>query len=150
MTLFTDPRWEPYGLLREAYLVVTARVDAVVSPAGGSDPALSDLLFRLARTPSHALRSTDITRALATSTTRTTRLVDEAERRGWVARRPHPDDRRAVLVSLTPDGLAEATRRGHLALEVAQRCIHDVLEPEAIEQMTAALRTLRDANLGEA
>ena len=147
MSLFTDPRWDAYGMLREAYLVVTARIDAVVSPGGGAEPALSDLLFRLARTPAHALRSTDITRALATSSTRTTRLVDEAERRGWVSREPHPEDRRATLVVLTAAGLAEGTRRGRLAIDATQQYVQGVLQPDEVETLTTVLRKLRDANL---
>lgn len=36
-----------------------------------------------------------------------TTLVDRLERAGWVRRRPNPDDRRSVLVELTPEGAAE-------------------------------------------
>jgi DNA-binding MarR family transcriptional regulator len=35
-----------------------------------------------------------------------TSLLDTLERRGWVERTPNPDDRRSVLVSITPSGLA--------------------------------------------
>jgi len=40
----------------------------------------------------------------------TTVLVDDLERRGLVARAPHPGDRRAKLVTLTPAG-QDAVRR---------------------------------------
>ena len=133
-------------MLREAYLTVTANIDRIVSPGGPAEPALSDLLFRLARTPSHALRTVDITRALATSSTRTTRLVDEAESRGWVQRGSDPADRRAIVVSLTDDGLDEARRRGQLAMEATQRHVHGVLTAAEVEAMTRVLHTLRDAN----
>jgi DNA-binding MarR family transcriptional regulator len=33
-------------------------------------------------------------------------LVDDLERRGYVRRRPDPEDRRAKLIVLTPRGLA--------------------------------------------
>ncbi|MEV1005312.1 MarR family transcriptional regulator [Nonomuraea sp. NPDC050202] len=144
--LFGDPRWEAYGMLREAYLAVTRNIDADVSPAGDFDASISDLLFRLARTPGHALRTVDITRALATSTTRTTRLLDTAEERGLVTRQAHPEDRRAILVTLTPDGLEEARRRGALGLASAQRHIYDVLTDEEVAVMIPILRRIRDAN----
>ncbi|BCK55296.1 MarR family winged helix-turn-helix transcriptional regulator [Nocardia wallacei] len=144
--LFCDPRWDPYGLLREAYLSVTRHIDAQVSPAGDMDAAISDLLFRLARTPDYSLRAIDITRALATSTTRTTRVVDFAQAQGFVVRAPHPTDRRATVVSLTAGGMAEARRRGVVALDAAQRYIHDILSPAEIDAMTALLRKLRDGN----
>lgn len=145
--LFTDPRWEAYGLLREAYLALTRRIDAEVSPAGDLDASISDLLFRLARTPGRALRTVDITRALATSTTRTTRLLDTAEARGLVTRSPHLTDRRATLVTLTDSGLREARTRGAVALRSAQQHIYDQVTPEEVETMTRILRKLRDANI---
>jgi DNA-binding MarR family transcriptional regulator len=43
---------------------------------------------------------------LALTSGAVTMLVDRLERAGWVTRRPHPKDRRAVLLALT----AEATR----------------------------------------
>ncbi|MEU4332801.1 MarR family winged helix-turn-helix transcriptional regulator [Nonomuraea dietziae] len=144
--VFADPRWESYGMLREAYLTVTRRIDADVSPEGDLDAAISDILFRLARTTGHCLRTVDITRALATSTTRTTRLLDATQARGLVERGPHPTDRRAIMVTLTEEGLAEARRRGGLALASAQRHIYDTLTADEVSTMIALLRKLRDAN----
>ncbi|MGW7194667.1 MarR family winged helix-turn-helix transcriptional regulator [Streptomyces chryseus] len=144
--LFSDPRWDTYGMLREAYLAVTRHIDAEVSPGGDIDASISDLLFRLARTPGHALRAVDITRALATSTTRTTRLLDTAEKHGLVTRSAHPNDRRATLVTLTEEGMTEARKRGTVALSSAQRHIHDVLTADEVAAVTDILRKLRDAN----
>jgi DNA-binding MarR family transcriptional regulator len=39
-----------------------------------------------------------------------TGLVDSLQGQGWVERRPHPTDRRATLVHLTPHGESAATR----------------------------------------
>ena len=39
-----------------------------------------------------------------------TGVLDRLERRGFVARAPHPDDRRSVLVQLTGDGERAAER----------------------------------------
>ena len=39
-----------------------------------------------------------------------TLIVDDLEERGLVERRPHPDDRRAKLVSLTRAGRAAVTK----------------------------------------
>ena len=142
--LFSDPRWDAFGLFREAYLAVSSRIDAEVSAAGDLDPSLTDLVFRLARTPGRALRAVEITRSLSTTTTRTTRLIDEAEQRGLVVRAPHPSDRRAVLVTLTDDGLAAARHLGHVALEAAQRHVHDRLSPKETAAFERLLRRLRE------
>jgi DNA-binding MarR family transcriptional regulator len=44
------------------------------------------------------------------STASTTKLLDRLERAGHVARRPHPTDRRAVTVEITPDTHREVRR----------------------------------------
>jgi len=143
--LFRDSRWDTFGLLREAYLAVSVLIDAEVTADGGLPPDLADLVFRLARTPGHTLKTIEITRSLATTTTRTTRLVDQAQQRGLVRRLAHPSDRRATLVQLTDDGLAAATAAGRVALQAAQRHVHDVLDDATIAQLTRVLRQLRDA-----
>jgi DNA-binding MarR family transcriptional regulator len=51
-----------------------------------------------------------------------TLLVDRLERAGWVSRRPHPSDRRAVVVELSPGALArvpKALADFHSAIEKA-------------------------------
>ena len=50
---------------------------------------------------------------LALTSGAVTMLVDRLERAGWVARRPHPTDRRAVLLTLTD----EATRTAPAGLD---------------------------------
>jgi DNA-binding MarR family transcriptional regulator len=37
-----------------------------------------------------------------------TAMLDLLERRGWIRRTPNPDDRRSVLIEITPDGRATA------------------------------------------
>jgi DNA-binding MarR family transcriptional regulator len=37
-----------------------------------------------------------------------TAMLDLLERRGWIRRIPNPDDRRSVLIEITPDGRATA------------------------------------------
>ena len=45
-----------------------------------------------------------LSEALAADPPYVTLMIDDLEERGLVERRPHPDDRRAKLVSLTPAG----------------------------------------------
>jgi DNA-binding MarR family transcriptional regulator len=60
--------------------------------------ALEFLLHNGARPPRLIAARTGLSR------TSTTALVDRLATAGWVARRPHPRDRRSVLVELTDDG----------------------------------------------
>jgi DNA-binding MarR family transcriptional regulator len=56
------------------------------------------------------LSPTVIAERLIVTTASVTSLLDTLEKRGMVRRRPHPDDRRRVLVELTPQGQAVLDR----------------------------------------
>jgi len=56
---------------------------------------------------------------LRISTASTTKLLDRLERAGHVVRRPHPTDRRAVVVEITPETQAEVRRT--MGLQHARR-----------------------------
>jgi DNA-binding MarR family transcriptional regulator len=63
----------------------------------------------------------ELSQALRRTPRHVTSLIDSLEEQGWVARGPHPTDRRAVLVRLTDRGaataaeMAERRRRAALA-----------------------------------
>lgn len=75
----------------------------------------------------------------ATATT----LVSTLESRGWVARASDPDDRRKVVVSLTPDGRATllASQR---VVESAMADLLSQLTQDQLEQLHDGLSVLRD------
>lgn len=50
----------------------------------------------------------ELTSRLSTEKPYTTLIVDDLEKRGYVARSAHPDDRRSKIVALTPAGVAAA------------------------------------------
>jgi DNA-binding MarR family transcriptional regulator len=68
-----------------------------VSAAGGL--ALGMLRDRGPMSPSELGERLIVTRATVTG------LLDSLERRGFVRRTPNPDDRRGLIVEITPDGL---------------------------------------------
>ena len=74
-----------------------------------------------------------------------TRIVNGLEARGFVARRPHPDDRRQCLVTLSDEGrkilLANRRRRDEwLAIRIAQ------LAPTEREVLREAIEILEKVN----
>jgi DNA-binding MarR family transcriptional regulator len=71
-------------------------------------------------------------------------IVDDLEGRGLVARTPHPDDRRAKLVSLTDDGRAAAARANAILGEppAAMRA----LPPDELATLARVLEKIRDAD----
>jgi len=67
----------------------------------------------LRRLKTEALTLRALALALSADPPYVTLMIDDLEERGLVERRPHPEDRRAKLVSLTPAGreaVAEADR----------------------------------------
>ena len=82
------------------------------------------------------LRQMDLTERLRLSKSTVSRLVDGMAARGWVERRPAPDDGRGVLLFLTASGLevagrlekARALRLGELLEAVPADRREDVIE----------------------
>lgn len=75
------------------------------------------------------LSPTAIAERLIVTTASVTSLLDTLERRGLVERQPDPDDRRRLLIVITPEGKA----------------IVDQFLPEVVALQTAALATLTEA-----
>jgi DNA-binding MarR family transcriptional regulator len=73
-----------------------------------------------------------------------TALVDSLEAEGLVRRKPHPTDRRATVIELTEDGTAAACETVLIPQMGAMSCLFTDLEPEAQDQFSAALATLRE------
>ncbi|MFG3253358.1 MarR family winged helix-turn-helix transcriptional regulator [Streptomyces sp. NPDC048172] len=96
-------------------------------------------------TPGGLLKS-----AMVTSGAITNRL-DKLERKGYVERYPDPDDRRAVRVRLTDEGLAVVDRAVEAHTENEQRMLAALKEPERTA-LESALRhllvSLGDTRLG--
>ena len=73
-----------------------------------------------------------------------TAMVDALEDAGLVVRQPHPTDRRATLVALTPDGLHEAEQMMGPRL-AALAGLFEGFTPAEQEAFSAALRRLGEA-----
>jgi MarR family transcriptional regulator, organic hydroperoxide resistance regulator len=73
-----------------------------------------------------------------------TRMLDCLARDGYVTRRHSEEDRRSVLVSLTPSGSA-AVQAAHEQVSAWRRRIFDSLEPDEREQAAALLTRLSEA-----
>ena len=74
--------------------------------------------MRLARSPGHRLRMTDLAAQTSLSTSGVTRVVDRMERDGLVRREACPSDRRSSYAVITDAGLTrlEEVLPGHLEL----------------------------------
>jgi DNA-binding MarR family transcriptional regulator len=93
------------GLVRLSHLVQAAFTR--VAALHDLTPVQGRLLCVLAQAPRGMA---ELARAFGVERAALTGLIDRAERRGLVERRAVPGDRRAVRVSLTPDGSRTAAR----------------------------------------
>ena len=80
----------------------------------------------------------ELSQALRCTPRYVTGLIDVLEAQGWVARSPHPTDRRATLVSLTEQGTAAAARMHAERQEGAAALFGDV-SPDDLETFVAVL-----------
>jgi DNA-binding MarR family transcriptional regulator len=114
--------------------------------AQGLTPARTHLLWELGRRGASTQRV--LAEALDVSARNVTGLVDALERTGFVARQPHPEDRRATLVTLTEQGAAvfEELGRGHE--EFARLLFADMPPAELdglVRGLDSVLTVLREA-----
>jgi len=141
---FDDPRITAVGLFMEASSGLAARL-ATQLDAQGLSPVEFEVLMRLARSPGHRLRMTDLAAQTSLSTSGVTRVVDRMERDGLLSRSACPTDRRGSYAVVTDAGLArlDQTLPGHL--ELIDQWFTGQLSPAALSSLLDALRTVRDA-----
>jgi MarR family 2-MHQ and catechol resistance regulon transcriptional repressor len=103
------------------------------------------VILRLARSPENCLRMSDLALQADLSASGLTRVVDRLERAGLVRRDACATDRRVIYAVLTDEGLDRVLEMlpGHL--DRIDELMIDRLEPERLDALLDALRTLRDA-----
>jgi len=72
-----------------------------------------------------------------------TQILDRLERAGLVARAPDPDDRRRVVIQLTPEGLATADAANATYAREREQLLEGLSRDE-VEQLDAAVTRLLD------
>ena len=109
----------------------------------GLEPGWHDVLATLRRTgPPYRLRPSDFTGSLMLTSSGTTKRLDKLEQAGLIRRDPDPQDRRGVLITLTPAGveLIDRLTAAHMANEAR---ILGALTAAEREQLAGLLRKLQ-------
>ena len=101
-----------------------------------------DVLLRLARAPSRALRMSDLAERVLMSPSGLTRLVDRLEGMGLVKRGEDPDDGRVALASLTDKGLRAVRRAASSHLRGIRRHFTGRLSKTQLRNVASALETI--------
>jgi DNA-binding MarR family transcriptional regulator len=108
--------------------------------AGRAVPLPTLFALRVVRRHAGTCRVHEIRSDLGITVGAASKLVDRLERDGLAVRRPHPDDRRSSLVSLTPEG----DRAHDQGVELLRRGLDDQLGTDPrIPALTAELVRLQ-------
>jgi MarR family 2-MHQ and catechol resistance regulon transcriptional repressor len=140
-----DPRITAFGMVLEATASLLTQVERDLGATIGIPFTWFGVLLRLARSPEHKLRMTDLAAQIGLSTSGLTRLVDRVEAAGYVRREACPSDRRSAYAVLTEEGeqIVRAAVPPHL--ESIQSHLAGPLGPQLTE-LEDLLRIIRDHN----
>jgi len=110
---------------------------------------LTEAQWRVLRTldSEGEMEATRLTRAVYLRAPSLTRIVRDLCARDYVVRRPDPDDRRVVIVSIAPAGRAIVRQVHPLIRQVAGR-LRDAFGPEALADLQHRLARLIDVASG--
>ena len=108
--MIDDEQLEVWRGFLNAHARVTRAIGRDLADAGLPDLSWYDLLWSLYRRPGRSLRVKELADAVVLSPTAMSRFVDRVEAAGYVRRERDPDDRRALQVTLTDEGV-ELLRR---------------------------------------
>jgi DNA-binding MarR family transcriptional regulator len=100
-----------------------------------------EVLMSLLRAPGYRRSAGELQRESGVTSGAITNRVGRLENRGWVKREVDPDDRRQVLVSLTPEGLQQANEVVATKNE-SEKQIFSGLDRAFLERLSTDLRTL--------
>ncbi|HTX81297.1 MAG TPA: MarR family transcriptional regulator [Streptosporangiaceae bacterium] len=128
------------GLIRGARLAYGTAVRQAFLDAGFDDIPRNGA-FVLARVYAGSSESAALTRALAISKQAVSQLIDTMVMRGYLERTPDPDDRRRMVLSLTPRGEEAATVSWQAATAVDDELTRR-LTPDGVAALRAGLIAL--------
>ena len=131
------------ALTRIAYLLTRNRRNGLTTTAAGVplDRAAVTVLLALADTG--AIRPGELAARLEVEAPHVTRQVQRLEKAGYADRVPDPDDRRAQLIQLTPEGTAAASRIREVGRSAMQAALGH-WSPDQLHQFVTLFHRMAD------
>jgi DNA-binding MarR family transcriptional regulator len=99
-------------------------------------------LMCLSEASGRELRMADLAHAAALSASRMTRLVDDLQGRGLVAKRASSEDGRGYVAKLTPAGLAKLKKAWPVHLASVRDRVFDHVDPGTVAETAQALSAI--------
>ncbi|MEC5184013.1 DNA-binding MarR family transcriptional regulator [Cryobacterium sp. MP_3.1] len=143
-----EPEWlspdelEAWKALAGVLFLLPGALDSQLQRDSGLAMADYMVLVTLSEQDDHCMRMSELATSASTSQSRLSRIVARLEAAGYVTREMAPDDRRAVLATLTESGLAKlvAAAPGHVAQ--VRSLVFDRLTPAQVLALTDISRAL--------
>ena len=138
-----DERITLVGLLTESYTALRAQLDRGLERDADLPLQWFELLIRLARSPGHRLRMSDLAAQTSLTPSGLTRAVDRLERNGLVERAPCASDRRGAYAALTARGLERIQAAVGPHLDHVEEHLTGALDDAEQAHLAALLRKVR-------
>ncbi|POH67036.1 MarR family transcriptional regulator [Cryobacterium zongtaii] len=143
-----EPEWlspdelEAWKALAGVLFLLPGALDSQLQRDSGLAMADYMVLVMLSEQDDLCMRMSELATSASTSQSRLSRIVARLEAAGYVTREMAPDDRRAVLATLTESGLAKlvAAAPGHVAQ--VRSLVFDRLTPAQVLALTDISRAL--------
>jgi len=114
-------------------------LDADLVRGAGLTASEYTIIMSLSEAPKRELRMTDLANAAWLSASRTTRLVDDLQSRGWVTKVASTSDARGNVARLTPRGMAKLKAAWTVHLASVRTRFFDHIDHAAVRQVADAL-----------
>jgi DNA-binding MarR family transcriptional regulator len=144
MALHPD-RLRATAAILAANIAIGAAIDHEAVNPSGHDATTADLLLRLHLADNNRLRAVDLCHQLMKSPSHISRILDRAEKSGFVRREADPDDRRAHQVVLLAAGSLVVERFSPAFDAVIERAIFSSLSTDEIESLIEMLERVEAA-----
>ena len=140
-----DDRLTLAGLFFEAHAGLAAELERRLESECRLSGQWFEVMLRLARSPEHRLRMTDLAGQVTLTPSGLTRVVDRLEAEGLVRRESCPSDRRGFNAVLTAKGVKRIESAVPKHLEHIEELFTGILDAKERAALEGALRKVRDA-----
>lgn len=146
-----EPRWldeeeqETWLAMVSMFIRVPAALDTQLQRDASISHFEYQVLAGLSMAPAYTLRMSELAEFAEGSLSRLSHTTSRLAKKGWIRRKPDPDDGRCTLATLTDEGLEKlvATAPGHV--EEARRVFIDVLTKAQRKQLREIARRINGA-----
>jgi DNA-binding MarR family transcriptional regulator len=136
-----EPRWltaeedQAWVALVGMLFVLPSALDTQLQRDAGLSHFEYQVMAMLSMSPERTRRMSELAALANGSLTRLSRVVDRLDQRGWVCRRPDPDDGRYTLAVLTDAGWDKVVRTAPGHVGEVRRLIFDQLTKAQVRQL---------------